>query len=70
MEDEFNECEDESNKSKRMEEELRKDSLKGCEINDNLSLRMKSNYSKEGRDDQQRNLKLNNSEIFPFYENQ
>ena len=47
-----------------MEAELRKDSVKGCENNDNLSLRMKSNGEKVGCDELVEKLKIR-QRIFP-----
>ena len=49
-EDEDNECKNELNKIERLEVKLRKDSVKGCEKNDKLSLKMKIDYAKPRHD--------------------
>ena len=69
-EEEVNWCKNELNKSKRLEVELIKYSVKGCEKNDNLSLRIKSNNTKAGHDELVEKLKIKQRRVFPFYENQ
>ena len=65
-EDEVNECNNELNKIKRLEAELRKDSLKEGEKNENLSSRMKSNHAKSGCDELAKKLKIKQRGVFSF----
>ena len=68
MEYEVNDCENELNKSKRLEEESRKYSVKACEKNDNLSLKMKSNHAKSGHDELVEKIKIKQNDITTRYE--
>ena len=58
MEEEVKECKNELNKIRRLEAELRKESLKEGKKNENLSSRIKINHAKEARDELVKKLKI------------